>query len=233
MALNAKTIKGPNAPKNTLKPIDAGTYPVRLVQVLDMGIQEQQPFQGKAKPPAQEVMLTYEFNDEFVKDENGNDQTDKPRWLSETVPLFNLSADKAKSTQRYYALDPQESCGGDFTRLVGMPCLITVAQKPSGDKIFNNIHSASAVRPRDAERMAPLVNQPKVFLIDDPDMEIFYSLPEWVQEKIKKNLNYQGSALQKLLRGPVVPPSERTKPVVEEPEEDQAESDTGASDGQW
>jgi len=235
MSLNAKTVKTSSGNSGTAqKPIDAGTYPVRVAQVLDLGIQEQMPYQGKAKPPAHELMISYEFSDEFCKDEKGVDQLDKPRWLSESFVLNNLKADKAKSTQRYYAVDPTEACDGDFTRLVGMPCLITVTQKPRGDKVYNNVHSASAVRPKDAERMPPLVNPSKVFLLDGPDMEVFLSLPEWVQEKIKNNLNFQGSALQKLLKGPVAASTSASSTPVEGTEENSTESDTGASeDGQW
>jgi hypothetical protein len=37
--------------------------------------------------------------------------------------------------------------------------------------------------------------------LDEPDLEIFESLPEWLQDKIKGNLNYAGSALQAALGG--------------------------------
>ena len=74
MALNTKEKKfegGNNRVEQ--EPMDAGTYPARIVQVLDMGVQEQQPFKGEPKPPVQELMVTYEFADEFIKDEEGND----------------------------------------------------------------------------------------------------------------------------------------------------------------
>ena len=106
MALNAKTASSGGG--MNIEPLEPGTYPARLVQVVDLGVQAQRPYQGKEKDPVQEILLTYEFVDEFLKDEDGNEETDKPRWLSESMPLFNLSSERAKSTLRYNALDP---CG--------------------------------------------------------------------------------------------------------------------------
>lgn len=232
MALNAKKIAGNNAgPKQ--QAIEPGTYPVRIVQIIDLGIQEQRPFQGKEKPPAHEIMITYEFCDEFVKDEDGNDQLDKPRWLSETIPLFNLKADKAKSTQRYNAFDPTDSCDGDFTRLVGLPGLITVVNKNYEDKVYNNVFSAAAVRAKEADRMPPLVNEPRVFVLDEPDMEVFENLPEWIQDKIKKNLHFQGSALQKALKGAVGNNNDKAKVDPQPKKEEQPQDDVGAEDAPW
>src|SRR5574341_1285327 len=101
MALDASKVKLPKSDKAVMKtpPLDPGVYPTRLVQLIDLGLQPQRPYQGKEKPPAHEIMMTYEFVDEFLKDENDEDIEDKPRWYSETLPLYSLEADKAKSTQ--------------------------------------------------------------------------------------------------------------------------------------
>src|SRR6187402_3731535 len=101
--------------------IEAGVYPARLVQLIDLGLQAQRPYQGKDKAPVQEIMLTYELVDEFMKDEEGKDIEDKPRWVSETLPFHGLFADKAKSTQRYLAFDPKQEYEGDFSKAVGSP----------------------------------------------------------------------------------------------------------------
>lgn len=206
MGINAKKVAstgGSKGPKQ--EPIDAGTYPVRVAQILDMGLQPQRPYQGQEKPPAHELMITYEFLDEFCLDDDGNEDETKPRWLSETLPLRSLQADRAKSTQRYYALDPSEDFGGDFGQLVGMPAVVTIVQNAGKGKnagnVYNNITGLSSMRPKDANKAADLVNPPKVLDLDEPDMEIFGSLPEWIQDKIKANLEFNGSALQRALGG--------------------------------
>lgn len=203
MSLNAKKVAGGNSDSKfkRAEPLEAGSYPARVVQILDLGVQPQRPFKGETKPPCQEINITYELADEFMKDEEGNDIEDKPRWVSEMIPLFNLKAERAKSTQRYKALDPNDDFDGDFTQLVGLPCNVTIVQSVSktNGNTYNNVAGITSMREKDAKRMPELVNPSKTFVLDDPDMSVFTSLPQFIQDKITSNLNFQGSKLQKLL----------------------------------
>tara|TARA_Y100001973_G_scaffold106665_1_gene186314 strand:- start:34044 stop:34781 length:738 start_codon:yes stop_codon:yes gene_type:complete len=241
MALNAKKAAGGgNGGNKVQQPVmEAGTYPVRLAQVIDLGIQPQRPFKGEEKPPAHMIMATYEFVDEFMLDEEGNELEDKPRWLSEEFPLYNLKSERAKSTKRYYALDPNEDHGGDWSELLGAPAnaLVTtfkLKNGPNAGQDRNGIQDLSAMRPRDAKKTPELQNPPKVFSLDEPDLEIFGSLPEWLQDKIKANLEYAGSALQALLEGDK--PKGKGKPQAkkEEPvdEPDDAPEGTDEDEGE-
>lgn len=237
MALNAKKAAGGNGgKKRTPQPVlEAGTYPVRLVQVIDLGVQPQRPFKGEEKPPAHMIQVTYEFLDEFMVDEEGNEQEDKPRWLSEDFPLYNLKADKAKSTKRYYALDPNEDAEGDWTAILGSPAnaLVTSYQLKNGPNAGdsrNKIQDLSTMRPRDAKKAPDLVNEAKFFSLDEPDMEVFLSLPEWLQEKIKSNLEYNGSALQALVEGDEPKGKGKPQPKKEEAVEEQTEAPEGDMD---
>lgn len=196
MALNAR--KAPKGGKS-FPPMEAGTYPARLVQIIDLGIQPQE-YKGEEKAPKNELMTTYEFLDEFLPDDDGNPNEEKPRWLSETFALNNLDSEKAKSTLRYYALDPNEEHDGEWPELIETPAMVTVVQWKKGEKEGNNIASTSAMRSKDAAKAPPLVNPPKVFLMDNPDVEIFLSLPDWVQDKIKAGLEYEGSLLESRLK---------------------------------
>lgn len=222
MGLNAKNIKGNQADRVEQAPIAAGVYPGRLVQVIDLGLQAQRPYKGQDKAPAQEIMLTYELVDEFMKDKDGNDVEDKPRWISETLPFYGLFADKAKSTQRYNALDPSGALDGAFDRAIGFPVNVTVVQNVQGDKIYNNVANIAAMRPRDADKCPDLKNPSKVFDLDNPDMEVFNALPKWLQEKIQGNLNYEGSALQKAIGK--APAKNKEKEI---PKEDTPDSGAG------
>lgn len=212
MALNAKKA-GNNDNQNRVAQanLEPGNYPARVVQIIDFGLQAQRPFQGKDKPPVQEIGLTYELVDEFMKDEDGEDILDKPRWISEQIPLHNLKADRAKSTLRYNALDPQGAHDGDFSQLLDVPCMVTVVNNVSGDKVYDNVGAIGPMRARDAANLPELKNAAKFFDLDAPDMEIFNSFPQWIQEKIKANLNYKGSPLEKLAGAPKA--KEQDKPV--------------------
>lgn len=204
MSLNASKIES-KGKRERPDPLEPGTYPCRLVQVLGMGLQPQRPYMGEEKEPQYELNVTYEFLDEFLVDkETGKELKDKPRWLSESFPLHSLDSDLAKSTKRYMAIDPTKEFGGDWSQLVGTPCMVTIVQNPSKkdpEVIYENVASVSSMRAKDAEKAPELVNPPKVFDAANPDMEIFKSLPEYIQDKIKGNLDYEGSELQSLVEG--------------------------------
>ncbi len=199
MSINAREV--PRGGK-TQDPIDPGSYPGRLVQVISLGLQPQS-YEGDVKEPKVEIATTYELLDEFMKDDEGNDIEDKPRWQTETFALHNLAADRAKSTQRYYALDPDEKTEGDWGKLLGTPVMVTITvaagKGKNKGKTFNNIGGLSAMRPKEAAKAKALVNKPKFFDFDAPDIEVFMSLPKFLQDKIKGALNYGGSDLEDLV----------------------------------
>lgn len=216
MALKAP--KGNSQENRVEQPvIEADVYPARLVQIIDFGLQAQKPFQGQEKKPAVEIMLTYELVDCFMVDENGKELEDKPRWISETLPFYGLFADKAKSTQRYKAFDPDEQFDGDFSKCIGMACNVTLVNNKKGDKVYTNVANVAAMAARKAAQLPELKNDPKVFDLDDPDVEVFNKLPKWIQEKIQGNLNYKGSKLEALLGGKQPEKKEEKKPQREAP----------------
>ena len=199
MSLNVKT--APKAGRNRVNQptLEPATYPARVAQIIDFGVQPQRPYKGKDKPPAHEISLSYELLDAFMVDENGKELEDKPRWISETFALRNIDADLAKSTKRYMALDPNMDAGGDFTRLIGTPCLVTVAVNTVGDKVYENVSAVTPMRAKEAEKAVELKNTPRVFTLDDPDMKVWETFPDWIKKKIKENLEFRGSKLENAL----------------------------------
>lgn len=198
MALNTKKI--PSTGNRVAQPeLEPGVYPARVVQILDFGLQPQRPYKGQEKAPAYMISITYELVDVFMVDEDGNEIEDKPRWVSETFPIYSLDADKAKSTLRYKALDPQEVYEGDFSKLLDTPCNVSIVINKQGDKVYTNVANVAAMRPRDAAKCPELQNEPRFFDLDEPDLEVFNSLPDWIKEKISTNLEFKGSPLEELL----------------------------------
>ena len=63
MALNASKVKSQSAPKN-FTPLEAGNYLARLVQVIDLGMQKQRPYQGQEKP-LHIIHVFYDFGNEY------------------------------------------------------------------------------------------------------------------------------------------------------------------------
>ena len=199
MSINASTAGG-----NSNRPpaLESGSYPGRLVLVVDLGLQKQRPYQGEEKPPAREIMLTYEFADEFMKDEEGEDIPDKPRWLSESFPLYNLSSERAKSTLRYKALDPTGRHGGDFLKTLGYAVNVTVVQNPNNknpERPWENVAGITTMRAKDVIKLPELVNEAVAFDLEEPDLDSFMALPKWIQKRILENLEFRGSLLERML----------------------------------
>lgn len=227
MGLNAKNLPSGGGAKS--EPLEAGNYPCRVAHVIDLGLQAQRPWKGEEKKPAHTIMVTYEFTDEFQADEDGNELPDKPRHLSEEFPFYSLKSERATSTKRYMALDPAMACDGEWPSLIGTPCMVTVtATEGKGShagRVFNNVSGVSAMRPKDVEKTPELVNPGKVFLLDEPDLEVFLSLPEWIQEKVKGNLEFNGSKLQQALSGAAPSKNEPAAEPKNEPALEVAEDD--------
>lgn len=196
MALNAANYKLTSKFERP-DPIEPGAYEGRVVQIVDLGLQKQQ-FKGEEKLPKDELYLTVELLDEFMKDEDGEDILDKPRWISERFTMNSLESENAKSTKRYFALDPTNKYGGDWTKLLGTPCVVTIVNNPDKKDpsiIYDNIHSISAMRAKAAKNAPELVNTPLVFDRADADVTAFYSLSKYVQNLIRNALDFEGSDL--------------------------------------
>lgn len=242
MGLNAKEASGGGKDFPRQPALEPGTYPCRTVQVIDLGLQPQRPFKGEEKEPAHEIMVTYEFVDEFCIDLDEDSDTynelleDKPRWLSETFPLYNLKSDRARSTKRYYALDPNEDAEGDWTKLINIPCNVSIVNNAgkkgtkNEGKVFENVDGVSTMRAKDAERCPELVNPPKVLDRDNPDVEIFKSLPEWLQKKITEGLDFEGTALYEALKKDPEPAKKQEKKANKKKEAEPEEEEDGEED---
>ena len=222
-------------PKSNFKrpdPLDPGSYPARLVRIYDLGLQPQRDYQGQSKPPAHMISATYELSDEFLKDDDGNDLTDKPRWVSHEFVLRPLTSELANSTKAYKALDPDLEEDGDWVKMLGRPVVVNIVQgksKKDPTKVYENIHSLSVMRKKESDKLPPLVNDAKFFDLNDPDMEVYNSLPKWLQEKIAGNLEFAGSLLEKALAGSPAekaPKKEAPKKETPPPADDDQDDDT-------
>lgn len=219
---NVKSSGSSNIP--TLEP---GTYPGRFYQAIELGLQKQHPYKGQEKQPRDEVLLAYEFSDEFLLDEDGNEDTTKPRVLSERVGIVGLDNDRAKLTKRYSALDPDDKQDGNLLALIGTPCMITVVNNENKGKTYNNVGAITPMREKDAKKLPDLVNPPRIFSLDDPDVEEFNSIPEWIQKIIKDAEDFKGSKLDVLLRN-----SKEDSVEAEEEKEDQTTDEVESDDGE-
>lgn len=231
MALNTNKLKKMNTtssfvPQEALEP---DSYPSRVVQVVDLGLQPQRPYKGEEKAPRHSIMITYELTDAFMLDENGEELKDKPRWISERMPIYDLSSERATSTRRYNAIDKAGKFGGDFSKVLGLPCsvLLTVGKDQKGND-RNYVGDVSPVMR--GLQVADLINEPKFFDLDEPNLNVFRSLPEWLQEVIKSNLEFKGSLLESLLDGEADTKNDDNEVLSQEEEKTVGQKETEDSD---
>lgn len=212
MARNAKQVSSSGGNNNLQAPeLTPGAYPARVVSVIFLGVQEQRPFQGQAKPPIDEVRITYELSSEFMLDEEGNVLEDKPRWFSEDIPFHSLNADRAKSTRRYNAIDPADTCDGDFSKLIGKPCQVVLVNNPGkgkhAGKVFTNVGDVTPAPNLPGYVQPELVNPSQYFDPQDENVskEVFESFPEFLRQKIMGALDYSSSPLARAMGGEEAP----------------------------
>lgn len=215
MALNASKIKGGNGGSNQ-ELIAVGNYPARVAQVLDLGLQARRPYQGKEKGPVNMLWVTYELVTEFMKDADGKELEDKPRWISEQMNLFSLDQENAISTKRISGIDAAGELNGDWGRVVGMACTVQVVHSKDGK--YANI---GAVSPEMKGMSTPeLANDARVFDMDEPDLEVFNELPEFLQKKMTGNIEFKGSVLEQAIAGGTTETAKENSTVEDDLDDD-------------
>ncbi len=166
--------------------IKNGQYPARLVQIVDIGIQEQIDWQTKeAKDPKPRVLLTFELPTQRVETDEGN----KPRWMSKE---FTLSGHEQAALPKVIAnINPifdieKES----LSSLLEMQCMVAIGHTVTGNPKIVGINPII-----EGFEVPELENDTTAFDFSDPDLEVFKALPKWIQKKVMEALNYEGSDL--------------------------------------
>ena len=159
--------------------VGEGSYPARVVQIVDLGMQQQTDWQtGEDKTwdsgdlmVKPEVYIAFELPTETIE-VNGEE---KPRWLSKTYILSNH--EKASLTGVMAAAGVKST---NVAELLDKPVGITVGTTSGGkDKV-------TAVAPvMKGMEVAALANPSVVFDLDSPDMTIFDKLPNFIKEKLE------------------------------------------------
>jgi len=226
MARNANKVATQSSGNKVPQKALSGSFPARIVQVVFLGVQEQRAYQGVAKPPVDQIRITYELSHEFMMDENGEPVADKPRWESEQIAFHSASVDLATSTKRFKTYRPDAPVT-DYNwddSLLGTAVQVTLAsrdvtQGKHAGKTFTDIKGVTPAAQMPGYVQPELVN-PAVFF--DPQdenvsVEAFNGLPDFMQDIIKGSLDYADSDLCATLAGggaPVAPKAPAPAPVA-------------------
>ena len=191
------SLKAKRKPANNIPPLDGGTYMSVCVGVIDLGEQYRQFDKQKQGKYAEECMFIFEIPSERVQ----VDGEDKPRWLSSkryTVSLHERSAlyqmltswrGKALSDAE---LDP-EGDGFDLMQMAGQGAMLSVSVVEKDDGSRHNKIEAVTGFPKGIP-VPKTESEILVFDADDPNMEVFGKLPEWIQDIIRKSTQFADNA---------------------------------------
>ena len=164
-----------------------GTHVARLLGIIDIGLRPPFVYEGKDIQPEYKLELVYELV-------NSNLEDGRPHVVSEEV-TNKLSREGAKLetklTKRIAALNGDMR---DPRSMLNQACIVTVKQKEGGWAKIDSVGGVPEGLP-----VKPLVNPTFFFDLEDPNLELFNSFPEFRRNKIMDNLEFVGSKLQELI----------------------------------
>ncbi len=182
MSLTARDSGG-----GSFTPVPPGMHLARCYRIVDMGTQKTE-FQGQAKH-LQKVMLQFEVH--------GEDDSGKPLLTAKGEPMsisknFTLSlAEKAtmrKDLQAWRGKEftPEELRGFELKNVLGAWAMITASKALGGNgKEYTNIVSINPVPVAIKKAGMPEgFNKLAMFVISNPDMELFETFGNGLKEKI-------------------------------------------------
>ena len=186
MAIIAENKKG-----KQVDPIEAGSYPARVYQLIHLGTIP--GFQGKLQ---NKVRIGFELPSEtYVFDETKGPQ---PRVISQDFTLsFGESANLRKVIVacKPVAIATVNEDGYmeefDVEELIGTELLLTTAIKPKPDGSGNYAYIFGYTRLPKGMKCDPAVNPVQVLNFDNWNQELFDKLPTFLKDKISGSKEYK------------------------------------------
>lgn len=171
--------------------VEPGTYFARCYSMIEIGTIETE-FQGEKKK-AHQVNITWELPTELAvfKEENGPE----PFVVSKTYRLSmheKATLRKDLESWRGKSYTEAEAKRFDITKLLSQPCILSIIHEPSKtDPNKNYVRISSISKLMKGQECPPQINQTRLLSFEDWNEDLFKSLPEWIQEKIKTSDEYK------------------------------------------
>jgi hypothetical protein len=183
-------IKATNKKGEGFDPIEAGSYPARIYQMIELG--NVIGFQGQVQ---NKVRIGFELPTELMVFDQAKGE--QPRVISQDYTLsFH---EKAKLTKVILACDPKalgvDDDGFmevfDVETLIGKECLVTIAQKPKKDGGGNYSFIDNCTRLPKGMTCPAQINPTQVLSYDKWNEEMFNKLPDFLKDKIRGSEEYK------------------------------------------
>lgn len=183
------------------KRVPPGVFIGRCYSIIDLGTQFTD---GQYGPKAQhKLKIGWEL---FGDDENGEpltvdvDGTQMPMTISKsyTVSLHEKSSmrrDLAAWRGRDFTED--EAKAFDVSKLVGAYCMINVTTSETNNKTYSNVAGITPLPGALKHAKPAAVHKPVIFDLDAPDMKVFDTFHEKLQDAIKRSPEWAKATGQK------------------------------------
>lgn len=190
MALNFNETK---KTKKDFGRIEEGSYPARIVQLVDFGNQyatdyktgEVKKYEDGNDVIQHKIFINFEFPTETIE----IDGETKPRW---TGKEFTLSShEKSALYSLLKAADPKGTAtnnGRNAAGLLGLPVMVTVGSTSGGKAKITTISGVPKGMQVDS-----LQNPEQFFDLDSDDIEAFEKLPDWMQKRITEGVDFDST----------------------------------------
>jgi len=176
--LNAP-IGGESNYTNKIAPV--GMHLARIYQIIDLGTTEQTGQFGGKKRKVQ-VLLELPL-ETAIFDPNKGEQPYYVRGMYTLSMHEKSTLRKDVQSMLGKTLTDEEAKKFNIFTLIGKECMVNVIHRHSGDKTYANVQTITPL-PKGMV-CPPAVNPAVVFSTQQPDMDVFRSLPDFVQDKIK------------------------------------------------
>lgn len=168
--------------KPKIPPVEAGVYMAVCIGFIDLGEQ----YSEKFKSYSNKGMYVWELPGETVE----IDGEQKPRQLSKE---FTISASNKSNLRKFIeswnskSYSDDEFMDFDLFDQIGKPCQLNVVLNET--KEYSNVDN---LMPIPKGFPAPSTATPYIkWDMENWDEEVFNTIPEWIQEKIKKSTQFQ------------------------------------------
>ncbi len=166
--------------EQSIERIPEGTYPARISIIADLGTQMEVPYQKTEAVEQKRIAICFEFPTETIE----IDGEQQPRWL--TKEYTKSFGEKANLMKLVKALKPDAKT---LNELSGIACAVSVGSTATGNAKVTTVSDVMK-----GIEVAPLSKPGVVFDFENPDLDHFNSIPEFLQNKVKAAVNYNGFA---------------------------------------
>lgn len=171
--------------------IPAGNYLARCYQMVELGTLTE-VIMGTSKT-LHKVRIGWELPTELKVFKEG--EPERPLAISMDFTLsMNPKATLRKMLASWRGKDftEEEAKAFDITKLIGAACMLNVIHKPGvadPSKMYEKISSISPLAK--GTTCPPAINPPFMLSYDEWDDQKFFSLPDFIQDKIKSSAEFQ------------------------------------------